>query len=174
MIKRRYLVIILVLGVLIALIWLFARRPQVKPVPPTPSPTSSATEAPKVNGRRVLNLPPGQEKAVLDNLRPANAVSEKWQESLRNVLKLQGGDSLRDITIQKIESLIWMNNGSALNVESVAITLRGDKGERTKFRALVDSQSGKIIQSWDQPVYDPVHSGNNNIQIKLDPRYHND
>jgi hypothetical protein len=57
-------------------------------------------------------------------------------------------------------------------VESVIITLENTRGEISKFNALIDSQNGKIIQTWNQPTVDPS-SPRDNPGVRIDPRYFN-
>lgn len=170
MINRRHLLIIPVIALLIVLIWYFTGKTgkTIK----VDGPDSTRIEH-KYNGRRVLNLPPGREKEILENLKVTNIVSEEWQKKVEEALRLQGGDSLKDVSIQKVESLIWLYHGVALNVESVAVTLKNERKEQTRFRALIDSQNGKILQTWDQPVIDPANP-RDKFNIKVDPRYLND
>jgi len=63
--------------------------------------------------------------------------------------------------------------GKKINAQSYIVTLKNDVNATTTFRVLVDAQSGKLMESWDQPIYDPVNP-RNNFKVKIDPRYHND
>lgn len=178
MIKKRPLIIIAILGALGALAWFYFQKPVITNLPTEKGPDKAHKPAPLpsspvLNGRRVMNLPPGREKEALEAIKINNKVSEHWEEGVEHALKAQGGDAIKDITITKIESLIWTQPGFAINVESVVIGITNLKGERTSFRALVDSENGKIIQTWDQPVIDSINP-RENMGIKVDPRYLND
>lgn len=159
---------------LFALVWYVTRPGEGIDKEKGPDRIAHKNVVPKHNGKRVLNLPPGHEKETLDNLHVSNTVSEDWQSKVEVALKLQGGDALKDVSIKKVESLVWIYNGVALNAESIEVTLKNEKGERTSFRAMVDSQNGKILQTWDQPVFDPINPHEKQFGIRVDPRYQND
>jgi hypothetical protein len=52
------------------------------------------------------------------------------------------------------------------------VTLTNQQEAQSSFRAIVDAQTGKILETWDQTISDPadVRGG---FRIKLDPRYTN-
>jgi hypothetical protein len=102
-----------------------------------------------------------------------NKPSPEWEKRLETSLKAQGGNSLKEIKIQKENSLVWMRDENPLLVESVVITLINQKDMESSFRALVDSQTGKVLESWDQTIFDPTKVRDETFRIKLDPRYTN-
>jgi hypothetical protein len=101
-----------------------------------------------------------------------NTPSVNWEKHLRTSLAAQGGSGLKDIKIKKEKSLVWMRDENPLHVESVVVTLTNKQNVEASFRALVDSQTGKVIESWDQSVFDPANV-RGSFRIKLDPRYTN-
>lgn len=101
-----------------------------------------------------------QNKKTIDRV-PAsvsfiNSPSENWQEKLEDGLKEQAGDSLKEIKITKERSLIWMRDENPLHVEAVTIAMVNKEDVKASFRALVDSQTGKVLESYDQTVFDPA------------------
>jgi hypothetical protein len=95
---------------------------------------------------------------------------EKTMETtIRNMVK----DSLSEMSFEKVEEIPWNYGGKKVNAQSYIVTLKNDVNATTTFRVLVDAQSGKLMESWDQPIYDPVNP-RNNFKVKIDPRYHND
>jgi len=125
-----------------------------------------------IDNKKVVGLKPGEEKEQLENLKVSNQVAENWEIKLEKNLMEQGGDSIKSLNIKKTDSFIWKQDATALHVESVTVTLKNQQNAESSFRALVDAQTGKILQTWDQPVFDPAHP-KDNFKIKLDPRYHN-
>lgn len=126
----------------------YADIPSVGPTPETP-----------------LVLPPKRE--VIDQNRnpmertPAsvsyiNTPSDSWEEKLESGLKEQAGDSLKEIKITKERSLIWMRDSNPLHVEAVTISMTNKEEVKASFRALVDSQTGKVLESYDQTIFDPA------------------
>ncbi len=101
-----------------------------------------------------------------------NKPSPKWQKRLETSLKAQGGSGLKEIKIQKESSLVWMRDENPILVESVIVTLTSHKKMQSSFRALVDSQTGKVLESWDQTIFDPANV-RDGFHLKLDPRYTN-
>ena len=127
-------------------------------------------EKPKKNTLRNVAstgaVSPSQPQAMA----PINRRTDQWEKNLEKTLSVHGGTDLKDINIQKISSFIWKQHNLLLNVESVLIKIANQKGEQTSFKAIVDAQTGKILQTWDQPVFDHVNP-RENFGIKLDPRH---
>lgn len=181
MIKRHQQLSIIFLTslALIVLFWRIFSSEEIQKTSPKPIPSVQKT-APvidfkerKIDGKKVVGLPPGKEEESLKHVQVANTVSEEWEENLEENLRAQGGSALKEITIRRVESLIWIQDGIALNVESAMVAIKDDRGAETKFRVLVDSQTGKILKNWDQPIIDPSNP-RENFGIKVDPRYHQD
>jgi hypothetical protein len=175
MTKRNFLIIVSLALALAGLgAWLAGRKivpsPEVMPVErPKPLPnTMVPTEK-----REVVVEQKAAGSTKPDQYQLANEVSEDWEGHLKDHLKLIGGEALQEIEVKTERSYIRVQDGIALNVESVHVTLTRDNQETSSFRALVDSQTGKILQTWDQPVYDPVNPREGH-RIKIDPRYFED
>jgi hypothetical protein len=101
-----------------------------------------------------------------------NRPSPEWKKRLEISLKAQAGNSLKAIKIQKESSLVWMRDENPILVESVIVTLTNHQKMQSSFRALVDSQTGKVLESWDQTIFDPANV-RDGFHLKLDPRYTN-
>jgi hypothetical protein len=127
----------------------------------------------EINGRKVVGLPPGKEKEEIKKLKVSNAPSNDWEPALENTLRTQGGSALKEVSFNKVDSFVWAHDGIALFVESVIVTIKNDRNVQTTFRVLVDAQSGKILQNWDQPIYDPLNP-KDRFRIRIDPRYHSE
>lgn len=104
--------------------------------------------------------------------RPVNFRSQNWQKNLESTLSVLGGKELKEIQIKRIETIVWKQDNMLFNAESVMVSLTNQQGHETSFRAIVDAQNGKILQTWDQPVIDHVNP-RENFGIRLDPRYEN-
>ncbi len=126
----------------------------------------------KIDGRKVIGLPPGKEKESLSKIQLSNRHSTEWDEELEKTIRSQGGDGVKDVQLKSVDSFIWTQDGQSLFVESVIVTLKKPNNEEISFRVLVDSQTGKILKNWDQPIFDPANP-RDNFKIKIDPRYHN-
>lgn len=154
MIKKRHLGVAIILG--IGVLSLFKKDGTLDV---TFSPTQSAKDA--------LVLTPAPERQIIDQHKktiarlPAsvsylNNPSKDWEEKLESKLKEQAGDSLKEIKITKERSLIWMRDANPLHVEAVRISMTNQQDVEASFRALVDSQTGKVLESYDQTIFDPA------------------
>ncbi len=135
------------------------------------SPLRKSMTGLRVEGRKVIGPPPlysAQKKGYI----VSNNASSEWREDLEEVLKTQAPD-LKELKISRLDSFIWSQGGQAIKVESVLVSFKNDQGQSTKFNALVDSQTGKILQSWNHPIIDSLNP-RESFGIKLDPRYHQD
>lgn len=101
-----------------------------------------------------------------------NTPSHDWKAKVEKHLRNLGGNDLKEIHIQKERSVIISRDNHNLMVESVVIKLTNNQNSRSSFRAMVDPQTGKILETWDRTVFDPgnVREG---FRFKLDPRYTN-
>jgi hypothetical protein len=127
----------------------------------------------KIEGRKVIGLVSGKEKEMISKIKVSNRPTDHWDDSLEEALRTQGGESLKEVIMKSVDTFVWTVNGMALFVESVIVTIKNSRNEETTFRVLVDSQTGKILKNWDQPIYDPVNP-RDNFKIKIDPRYHSE
>lgn len=171
---KRWLPLILLFLALIGLYFYLQKKP-IAPIETPPKPSSKIEPAPKleIDGKQVLGLSPGKETEEIKKLKVANKVSPEWEEKLEETIRHQGGSAVKSVEIHKVDSFIWAQDGIALNVESVIVTLKNSKNQETVFRVLVDAQNGKILKNWDRPVIDPANP-RENFGIKVDSRYHND
>ena len=136
--------------------------------PASPAVPSTVTDRP----RDVMD----QNKSPLPKLPSGasfvNKPSPDWKNRLELSLRAQGGENLKEIKIEREKSLIWIKDEQALMVESVRISLTTQQDSHSSLRALVDSQTGKILESWDRTLFDPA-TPKESFRFKLDPRYSN-
>jgi len=173
MIKRQLLPLLLIVTVILFGLAFYLKQKEKKEISSFKQELKMKETGPEYNGRKIIGLTPGKEIEEFETLKINNVVSEDWKTEFKKGLAAQGGSSVKDMEINLLDSFIWSQDGVALNVESVQVTLSNEKGESTKFRALVDSSSGKILQTWDRPVIDSVNPREGH-GLKIDPRYHND
>lgn len=159
----------------------FNRQKKVIVQTPDPSKSSMVIQTPpkidveklEIDGKRVIGLPPGKEKVAIRQIHVANHPSESWKPNLEKTLHAQGGNHIKDIAVEKLDSYIWTESGVALHVDTVKITLKSDKDSTVSFNAMIDSESGKILKNWNQPVIDNFNH-QQNFKVRIDPRYHNE
>jgi hypothetical protein len=98
------------------------------------------------------------------------AETKQWEKKLRQQFFHQGQRSLKKVEIKKERSLYWEMDGIKIRVESIVVNLTHQEGQSSSFRALVDPATGKIIETWDRTVFDPVDKSKE-FRFNLDPRY---
>lgn len=84
-----------------------------------------------------------------------NEIDPKWKEKLEVSLKLQMGSELKELKVQPLKSFILERDGHALHVQAVLIKIKNTSNMESSFNALVDSQTGKVLETWNQPVFEP-------------------
>lgn len=166
---NRLLLIAFVVAVISAGVYLYSKDSNIV------APKNQVKARPTTENKTAL--PTSQAPALAPTRSPAsanyvNTPSPVWKEHLISSLKEQAGDSLKDVQVKKERSLIWNYDSVPLSAEAVVVTVKNHQGEVTSFRAIVDSQTGRILESWDRPISDPadVRAG---FHIKLDERYSN-
>lgn len=177
MTKKRIIAVTVILLALGALFFL-RREKSTLPVSQTQSPVPEQPHVIdevnlKFDGKKVMGLPAGKEVVTIRKLKVANRPTENWKPALEKALLAQGGSNVKDIQISKLDSFIWTESGVALYVETVKITLKNEQNAQVSFNAMVDSETGKILKNWNQPVIDNFDK-KDNFKVKIDPRYHND
>lgn len=101
-----------------------------------------------------------------------NSPSKEWENLLTTSLKAQAGNTLKELKIVKEKSLIWTRDDVPLHVQSVIVMMTNNQDVQSSFKALVDSQTGKVLETWDQSIFDPANV-REGFRFKLDPRYSN-
>jgi len=172
--KKNLLILVLIIFVGVLIYYFFSKK-EIMTVDQKSEKDQSQKNSMEltIQGRRLLNPPKNLTKEKIKKIVPVNPPKESWKEGVEQTLRLQGGDAITKLEIKKAESFVWLVDGGPLNVESVVIRIQNEKKEETIFRALVDSSSGKILHTWDQPIVDPVNP-RKKFKVKIDPRYFED
>lgn len=99
------------------------------------------------------------------------ALDEPWEENVKVQLKRQAMDDSVEVNIIKESTLFWEEMGTSIEANTIKVQLRTPAGETTSFRALIDSNTGKVLRTWDRPVLDPINPRERS-GIKINSRYH--
>lgn len=84
-------------------------------------------------------------------LKMINTVSADWKESLGNgLMRFQPEDT--KLMVKEEVSVIKVFGDKGRYLEQVTITYLKKFGNRSSFRALVDSETGAIVETWDRTV----------------------
>lgn len=107
----------------------------------------ASTKSHKINGRRVV----GQSLANKKRIFLKNKISTSWINKLGfNLLKYQFDDTYA--FIKPKESLIKIKGRTAKYIEHVTVTYKLPSGQKSSFDAMVDSQTGEIINTWGKSI----------------------
>ena len=120
------------------------------------------------------SAPEGNPETPSSTLSPSHSSKNEpvpvWESSLRDSIIKQGGAGVKDLQITPLESRTWVHEGKSLKVETAKISFKDPSGREISFKAMVDQQTGKVLQTWDQPVIDDF-SHKDDFGVKIDPRY---
>lgn len=118
-----------------------------------------------------------KDKALLDTT-SLNDISHEeeendriWEENVRSHLLRQSMDEEFEVKITKEKSFTWEGMGNSIEVDSIKVSLRNPAGETSTFRAIVDHNTGKVLRTWDRPIFDPINPRERR-GIKLNLLYH--
>lgn len=134
----------------------------------------------KIDDDQIKEINEKEEKQITENNVQANETNPlatddsedyHWQESVKSNILRQSFDQDVEIKLIKEKSFTWKEFGKPIEVERIKVSLRNPAGETSNFRALVDQNTGKILRTWDRPVFDPINPRQNK-GIKLNPLYH--
>tara|TARA_R110000868_G_scaffold38661_1_gene135027 strand:- start:31086 stop:31631 length:546 start_codon:yes stop_codon:yes gene_type:complete len=94
----------------------------------------------------------GDKKLIMKNgkLNFTNKPSKTWLSKLEKSLG-RGSPSDTKIEIKPERSLILLEGSLAKNTEQVVVVFNSENN-RNSFRAMVDSQTGKVIRTWDHTI----------------------
>jgi hypothetical protein len=123
-------------------------RKQRKPlsrIPASAKKPSSPTAIPlvkrKIIGSKVFKL--------------TNKISQDWKKrATKNLSKVWKSSHKNALDIKSLKSAIFVKNGIGKNVEHVLVSVTNDKGLPASFEAYIDSENGKIVQSWNKTRYE--------------------
>ncbi len=171
MTKKRVSLLICCMFIVGGCLWWW-QKPVTLPQHSTKTLAILKPETNEIQDRQVIN----KDKVTINRL-PAsvsfvNKPSADWEKKLTQSLKAQAGNSLKELEIKKERSLVWTRDENALLVESVVVSMTNTQDVSSSFRALVDSQTGKVLETWDRTIFDPMDKSGE-FKFKLDPRYSN-
>lgn len=94
---------------------------------------------------------------------------ERWEEPLKEHLKILGGSQLKDIQFEEVQPLTFNFGGHPIAAKSLVVKLKNVREEVTAFKLIIDGSNGKILQSWARPIMDSANP-REEFRIKIDER----
>jgi hypothetical protein len=112
---------------------------------------SPAAIAPKAKRERSIINPSG--KKLGKNTSAKNQISKEWKERLgQNLLRFLRPDT--SVFIKKQGSVSLIEQNQLRHAEVVIIQLKSPEGRRYSYNAYVDSESGKVLQTWNRTIHE--------------------
>ena len=106
----------------------------------------------------------GNQKNSYQNLKFTNQVNQNGKALYtKNLTRMLKEDIAGDLKIQVKESIIKVKKQTARNLEHVIVSYTKKNGESFSYEALIDSETGTPIKSWNQTRYEFPKS------VKLNP-----
>lgn len=103
-----------------------------------------------------------------------NVVHPDWQQKLgEDLMRFQSEDT--KILVKNEMPIIRVMNGKGRFYEQVIVTYLSRNGDRSSFKALVDSETGVVEETWDRTIHEAygrrkeglsLPSGDNNITTR--------
>lgn len=88
-------------------------------------------------------------------LKMVNTINPNWKDDMGNYLIRFHPESTKLIVKEEL-SLIKIREGQGRYFEQVAITYLDKNGDRSSFRALVDSETGALVETWDRTIHERI------------------
>lgn len=84
-------------------------------------------------------------------LKMSNQINPKWKEEMGNYLIKFQQDNTKLIVKEEL-SLIKITEGEGRYFEQVVLTYLKKNGDSNSFRAMVDSETGAVVETWDRTI----------------------
>lgn len=83
-----------------------------------------------------------------------NKPDTKWHDKLETSL-VRGLPHKTTVEINHEKSVVLVSGHNALNAEQVVVIFNSEKN-RNSYRAMVNSQTGKVIRTWDHTIHENI------------------
>lgn len=109
-----------------------------------------------------VKTPQGKTRAIiargnydLSTLKYSNKVNPNWKEDYRRkFLRMSAIKKVQKLKIESIKSIVKIKNNTARNLEHIKVSYLQENGDPFSFEALVDSETGSLIRSWNKTRYE--------------------
>lgn len=88
-------------------------------------------------------------------LRMVNSINPDWKEIMgQDLMRFQPADT--KLMVKEEVPVIKIIEGQGRYLEQVTITYLQKDGNRSSFKALVDSDTGSVVETWDRTVHEKI------------------
>ncbi len=102
-----------------------------------------------------------------------NAINPEWKDNLGKNLII-GQDENTKVLIVEQTPVIEVRDGKGRYMEEVIITFLKKNGNRSSYRAMVDSSSGQILDTWDRTINEQLMKKRGGIILPSNMPFNND
>lgn len=134
-------------------------------------PASTATDKPNphkgfsVRNNRILTGDVDQKyEDENTELVMVNMPNPDWKEVMGNDL-MRFQDEETKLLVKEEVPVIKIQDGKGRYLEQVTITYLTKDGDRNSFKALVDSDSGSIVETWDRTIHEKAHKKSSGMRM---------
>lgn len=138
-------------------------RERMRLAPVTPEQSAPAALDAKRDPAAVSALPvverevSGNEAQLFEKesnrFRYLNNINEDWQKQMAERL-MRFQDERTKMYLKHEKGILQVQNGTAQYLEQVMVTFSMDDGTHYSYRALVDSEEGRILETWDRTKHE--------------------
>jgi hypothetical protein len=90
-----------------------------------------------------------------NDLQMANSVNPEWKDIMGNdLMRFQPADT--KLMVKEEVPVIKIVNGIGRYLEQVTVTYLQKNGSRSSFKALVDSETGTVVETWDRTIHEHI------------------
>lgn len=90
-----------------------------------------------------------------NDLQMVNSINPDWKDIMgHDLMRFQPTDT--KLMVKEEVPVIKIVDGHGRYLEQVTITYLQKNGNRSSFKALVDSDTGSIVETWDRTVQEPI------------------
>ena len=96
-----------------------------------------------------------------------NKISDHWNDILGNDL-LRFQEKETKVLIKEEFPIIKIIDGKGLYLEQVIITYVLKNGDQNSYRALVNSETGLVVETWDRTIHEKIAPEKVDLSLPLD------
>ena len=91
----------------------------------------------------------------LNDITLVNKVDKNWKEKYqKNFLRMTSKEKVKGFKIELKKSMVQVKNNIGRNLEHVVVSYIKPNGQPFSFEALIDSETGRIVQTWNKTRYE--------------------
>ena len=116
-----------------------------------PAATKAKLGLKKIGDRIII----GDKVQKTNDIKYINETNPEWQTAYtKKLLRLGKGKKISQLNVEHQKSMVEVKRKSARNLEHVRVSYLDENGNPFSFEALIDSETGSMVRSWNQTRYE--------------------